>query len=308
VSYILKKRTFFLIIGINTVARKTGQNYKDYLTIVLQSLISKLDLFFATHNEKIKYKKRILVFVQDNTIESHPSFDKQRDISNEYYDIIFFKNEKRFEDPFEDDPNHNYLSPHNEEPGHKARQQTCDVISMVRHVMAHFSFQHFMFMEDDFLTCSDTIPEMLRILDTIASRTKNNYCMIKIAYGMSGVILNRENLDNFITYTEHNIDQLPIDNIIQIYAYHDKDLIGINNMKLPFHSCATSKKNSYSVKKILQEHIGSISTFEERNKENFRPPFSKCNDKIHFGYVDRALEAKCDPWSVIPCNIEGDPF
>jgi hypothetical protein len=244
-------------------------------------------------------------------MDSHPPFDNLELLSSPDYDVVLFKNMKRFIDPFEDVPNHDYKSPDNRSPGRKARQQNADVVSMLRHVLYHFQFEHFMFMEDDFITCDDMVSETLRVMEELIHRD-SNYCALRISYGMNGIILPREHIRNFIYYVECNLDAFPIDILIRWYQFHPSSLMGPGNLPLPFKTCRQADKTSYIYKNILQEHIGSISTFKERNVPGFRKEFEKCGAKtagVWSSNEDEKFDIRrCNKWSVTPCSLPGPPF
>jgi hypothetical protein len=296
---------YFLAIGISTVARLDGNDYKNYINQSLASLTSMLSQYYIIPTSR--HRKRILVYIQDNTIHENPPFDNLEPISSPDYDVVLFKNKMKFKDPFEDVPGLNYTSSHNIFPGHLARQQNADVVSMTRHILHNYQFDHFMFMEDDFITCDDMVKETLRVMDELIHRDPS-YCALRIAYGMNGIILPRKNLEDFTYFVECNIDMLPIDVLINWYQHHPEELMGPNDQPLPFLSCKQANKRSYFYKHILQEHIGLISSFSERNKEGFRPGFPQCGATSPLVVEDSEKHIDCTSWSIIPCSLREPAF
>jgi hypothetical protein len=312
---------YYLVIGINTVARfdKDTKKYKTYVADAIQSLRKQLDAFYTSGSTVaenfIESTKRVLVFVQDNTDDENPPFDvlaeKEPFYKGDHYDVILFKNRQRFLDPFRDVPSHNYKAPDNTVPGHKARQQNADVISYASHALHHIKFDNFLFMEDDFLTCPNMPAETFRVLDEIEEHDKK-HCGMRISYGMNGILLSRSDLTNFVNYMSHHIDLFPVDLMIRKFLYDKTPLEGLHSKPLPYQPCRAAKRDHYTYKAVLQEHIGDISTFEERNKDGFRPPFPKCGFSMALVWnlnEDEIFDnRRCMAWSVTPCSFSGAAF
>jgi hypothetical protein len=303
-------KKYFMAIAINTIARKKYGEFKDYIAQTLSSLTSRLDEYYQ--EPSALYRSKILVFVQDNTDGPNPPFDNLQQTSNGNYDLVLFKNKNRFFDPFDDVPGHNYEAPDNAAPGRKARQQNADVISMSRNILHNFDFEHFMFMEDDFISCPDSISETFRVMKNLI-RQYPQYCAVRVTYGMSGVILPRQDLDHYTTYLEHNIDAMPVDILIRWYQFHDAELFGEGGKELPFRACRAADRRSFVYKHILQEHIGAVSTFSERNVPGFRKEFEKCGASTTNVWSNNNEERfdgnRCKEWSLSPClYLQGPPF
>ena len=68
-------------------------------------------------------------------------------------------------------------------------------------------------------------------------------------------------------------------------------------------TCAQEQKVVFTYKTVQLEHIGEISTFEERNKKGFRPTFPKCNTPMirrRVWNTPSYFDEKCKNFS--PCN------
>jgi hypothetical protein len=310
---------YHLVVGVGTIARfdTVQKQYKTYVVDTIESLTSQLDKFFDhPDNEKILPKdKRVLIYAQDNTNDVNPPFDnflkKGALISRSRYDVLLYKNRNRFVDPFEDIPTHDYTFPGNELAGHNARQQNSDVISLTKHLLRYVDFDHFLFMEDDFRTCDKMPWETFRTLEELNKRDPD-HCGLRVSYGMNGLILPRKDLENFIHYFSHHIDMLPIDLIIRKYSFETSPLYGLKNEPLPFNSCGKDRRKQYTYKTVLQEHIGQISTYFERNNAGFRPSFPGCGFSMAEVWNlnrDELFDLeKCGAWSISPCNLDGTPF
>ncbi|KAL0482695.1 hypothetical protein AKO1_014372 [Acrasis kona] len=306
---------YHLVIGINTVARLDNQNnFEVYIKTAIKSLLRELQNFYKSNNniakKMMKEKRRILLFVQDNTNDKNPPFDEmeaiQDKLQGEMYDVVLFKNKQRFLDPFKDIKGHDYKAADNTLPGHRARQQNADVISFIKHAVHFINFDHFLFMEDDFVTCGDMPYEVLRVIDELAKQDENN-CGFRVSYGMNGLVFPRRDLVNFIDYVSHHIDMFPIDLMIRRYLYDKDPLIGLNNEPISkYEPCRMAKRFHYTFKHVLQEHIGKTSTFEERNVFNFRPAFPGCGYPMSAVWNLNEDEIfsllYCPNWSVSPCG------
>jgi hypothetical protein len=303
---------YYLVLGIATVARYNAKSetYQKYVVETIESLMKHLDDFFKTpyHQEVISSDQRILVFVQDNTIGPNPPFDelhaRQRLIVRPRYDVLLYKNEKRFLDPMYDSP-HEFMLEH---PDHKIRQQNCDLISLTKHVLKYVDFDYFLFMEDDFITCDNMPFETLRVLKKL-NYYDPHHCGLRISYGMNGLILPRHDLMNFIHYFSHQIDLLPIDLIIRWYCFATIEMKGLHNLPLPFKTCAVEGRTQYTYKEVLQEHTGAFSTFDDRSG---RPKFPECghsmSDVWNLDFSERFKPDLCGNWSITPCNKFPEQF
>ncbi len=256
-----EKKETYLLIGINTIPRS---NNVDYLKQTIHSLMNQMNPTMKIH-----------ILVQDNTktttttTSTHSVFEQlKQEYKNATHLITFVSSkEDRLMDPFASIPNWNFLDPNNERPGPLARQQNCDIVSLCSNALEHFSFSHFLFLEDDYLTCQNALTNMLHVLHLLDSFDPS-YCTYRVSYGMSGLVMSHEKLKDFIlNYVSWNIDLFPIDLLIRQYAFDDPT---ISCKKVQHH-------RSYAYETVQWEHIGTISTFEERNKQGFRNPFPRCD-------------------------------
>lgn len=263
------KKEYTLLIGISTIPRIHNP---DYLVKAVKSLIE-------------QYDSRVLIYVQNNSPKGHYWFNilKKQNFKN----VFFYDNGKnRMIDPYDDIPGHDYKHPDNMLPGKLARQQSCDVISTVKHALYNFKFKYFMFMEDDFIACENMISTVLNILD---NKLKDNECGLRISYGMNGVLLNRDDTIAFINYVEKNFQNLPIDLLIREFM---------------FKKFCPPNRVLYVYKQVLLEHIGGISTFPERNNPNFRFKFPKCKTSMSFVWnlcEEERFSPLCNHYELSPC-------
>lgn len=184
----------FLIIAIGTIPRKGNV---DYLENSLNSLREELTSY--------KSPKSIMVYIQ-SFVKNHTHFNRLRNMLEYSQNFTFIDSVPRFLDPYTDKPGHDYTHPANVIPGKRARQQTCDIISMMENVIKTFQFKYFMFMEDDFLACENSINNIVRSLEEIEKK-KKKLCSFVVSYGMSGIVMEKDTLKSFIEFSKLHIQE-----------------------------------------------------------------------------------------------------
>jgi hypothetical protein len=277
-----------LIVILGVIPRFLNGKQIDYLEKAVNSL----------HAEVSKYPTRnILVYVQNNDpmvesigfakVMADPKFSKMH--------FIFRTVAPRLDDPHTDDPNHDYMDPNNVLPGHKARQQICDVASIIDFVTTHYSFEYALFMEDDFIVCPGIFEKLFNVIDLLKKKDKN-MCGVRISYGMSGILLNRSDLKEFREFAFKKMLIMPIDNALQ-WFWLGKDSF-------------CQERKVYTYQTVLMEHFGDVSTFPERNSESFkrfRRRFPSCGEFINNAWNLNAKElfrSEClgHPSNLSPCK------
>ncbi|KAL0481608.1 hypothetical protein AKO1_012487 [Acrasis kona] len=271
-----KDNEYHLAIGLNTMYRrkKSSTDMVFYLEDTIKSLVNQIELYYTQNPHD---SRKILLFVQDLSGSLRVPFDNLKVNYSQRVEVILHKSYERFIDPFTDNPNVDYKSKNNARPSRRARQQNIDVINLGRTMLSTFNFQHFMFMEDDFEPCNGSFAQIMNMMNTTIEQDPN-YCSISTSYGMNGIILPRMDLDRFLTYVSCHIDAYAIDILIRWYFFHDKGLLGANDVPLGFKSCLEEERFSYSSIGVLMEHVGSVSTFEERSSSSFERLILKCGD------------------------------
>lgn len=282
------KNEYLIIFGMPTIARiKEGEHFK-YLKLTCDSLLLEIEKY----QEYSNFKFKILVYVLNlDANTEHKVFNEMKN-DPKYSEYFKFETiSKRFIDPYEDKPGHDYTHPNNIIPGHKARQQTCDVISLEEEIRKKFQFDYIVFMEDDFISCQNSVIEMVRSIAVLESR-KPNFCTLMMSYGMNGILLPNQISKNFMEFSKRHILDLPIDNLF--FSFINDTPRDVKDKPL---SCKFNQNPSITYRTIMWEHLGDVSTFPERNKPNFRAKFPTCNQ------MSRGMTKECsgNPENLAPC-------
>lgn len=282
------KSEYLIVFGIPTIPRIRDGVHLNYLKRTCDSLLLEIEKYKEYSNSKFK----ILIYILNlDQTENHKVFNEMKQDSK-YSEYFKFETiEKRLEDPYQDKPGHDYTHPNNMIPGHKARQQTCDVISLEENVRNKFDFDYFVYMEDDFISCENSVIEMIRTIAVLEMR-RPKFCTLMMSYGMNGILLPKEISKNFIEFSKRHILDLPIDNLFYSFI---NDIPRDDQDKQ--YSCKLKNIPSITYKTIMWEHLGDISTFSERNKPGFRPRFPSCNQ------ITRGIKQECmgNPENISPC-------
>jgi hypothetical protein len=266
----LSRNDNLIVFAISTLPR-VDPNGKPlyYLKDTCESLLKQLmyyDSIFPNSPHSIK------VYVQNSdVIQPHVVFDELVRDSKFSNFFIFQKVVNKKNDPFEDVPGHDYTAPNNVIPGRKARQQSCDVISLEENAFKALNYDYFVYLEDDFLTCEKAVVELVRSL-AILEKSFPNFCGVRFSYGMNAIVLPRDTARAYSTYLEKHLKELPIDDL-----FHRFTKTRGNDEEDRKSMCAPNGRILFNYRNIMWEHIGDISTFSERNKSGFRSQFPRCN-------------------------------
>eukprot|EP01080_Neovahlkampfia_damariscottae_P011945 gene11945-5346_t len=289
-----KNIKYHTIIALGVVSRFKDNKQIDYLEKAVESLYNEFNRY-----KKLNSKEKFLVYVQNNDKTNRPIGYQKLKYNKKFKSNFKFKTvEKRYEDPFTDIPGHDYKHPNNVLPGHLARQQVCDVISMIDYILKNYSFKYLLFMEDDFIVCRGLL-EALLINSKNLKHKDPKFCGIRLSYGMSGILLKRKDLMEYRIWAQSIINIMPIDNALQSFWFSmsnkDKNLV----------SCKKQNRKVYTYEKVMLEHIGDVSTFTERNKPGFRRPFPKCYSPINMAWnlnPNELFQNQCATKSLLsPC-------
>merc|ERR1712070_97104 len=87
-------------------------------------------------------------------------------------------------------------------PGRFVRQQTCDVVTLIKQATARS--RYFMFMEDDFETCPNAMEAIQYVIDK-ANKYQPNWLAIRVSYGMNGIIMKSEDAMAFAEFLTKNV-------------------------------------------------------------------------------------------------------
>ena len=242
-----------ILIGIPTVPRR-----ENYLSQTLGALLAQLP-----EDPKDPLYEKIRVVVMNNSPGSHDAFyrlkyqwtvsSKHRSGGDEsakakhYFEFV--ENPGHCKDPTPDAEDPNDLDNPTSKPSREVRKQSCDVVSLADHALGGSNrFTHFVFMEDDFVACSDALRVLDYLLDKVG-RLDRRFLAIHFSFGMNGVLLGRGALADLKTYLKRELARLPPDMLYTEWLEAKK---------------REEKRIQYVYRDNLLDHVGEVSTFGVR--------------------------------------------
>ncbi|KAK9825323.1 hypothetical protein WJX74_009420 [Apatococcus lobatus] len=290
----------WLTIGIPTFPRK---EHRDYLTPTLSSLLEELPL-----DGSDPFFGRVQVLVMNNRPEAgaHPVFEalqkriaegnaEESFIAKARLYVSFLLNPGTVVDPAPDAPEPDDFNNPDNHPGREVRRQTCNLVALLEAAQpwAH----HYMFMEDDFRVCPNTIRILHYVLRKAATVPGlRNWKGLRFSYGMAGIILRGSDMPLFTRFLRDSIARLPPDLIWLDWVFGRKAAL---RQALRNRPLAVYRYN-------LLDHIGTKSSFSVRVD---RPSFPKCFDpmaevwSIHTN--ERFQGKRCPNTDISPCKGTG---
>mmetsp|Transcript_97271 Transcript_97271/g.167637 ORF Transcript_97271/g.167637 Transcript_97271/m.167637 type:complete len:511 (-) Transcript_97271:367-1899(-) len=193
----------WLAFGIPTVPRKGDL---DYLTPTLQSIVNQV----VQH----RYTDKVVVYVINNCRDRpHVVFDKATDRFKSHPFIRFVTNPGRYQDnrtTFDRKLNR----PNAQIPDARVRRQTLDVVAMLDVLQG--SARHVLFYEDDFVLCDYPHSALLALQYLIdkATAMAPDWINIRCSFGMSGIIFQQRDLQEFRGYLYAHYNRRPPDHLV----------------------------------------------------------------------------------------------
>ena len=286
----------WLVIGIPTVPRK-----EDYLERTLEALLKELpdvgeDQTNQTQSQN--NKKKIKVVVMNNSPGNHTQYyrlkyrwtmNAKTSIDKAKHYLEFVENPKHCDwHPELSDPD-DMNNPLNI-PGHQVRQQSCDLLSMIEHNFSkrNFSFAHYLFMEDDFITCANMVHIISYLIGKV-ERLDPDWLAIRLSFGMNGILMKALDLLAFKHVLQQGLTQLPPDLIYQEW---------LEQMQ------REENRTQYIYEHNLLDHIGSVSSFSFKRPE--RPEWPGCFQPLaavwSFALIEKFDLQKCRHSDISPCS------
>jgi len=240
----------FLVIGIPTVPRRAKYLQPTVAAIARQLPSSPADPLY----------NNVLVIVCNNRPGMHDEFKAVKDMiegseKKDYFEFI----ERTNPDPMgskmdKGTPNL---------PGYKVRQQTMDVTTLLKE--AKGKAHHYLFMEDDFELCPNAMQALLYLIGK-AYRVHGNWLAIRTSYGLNGIILRDDDLDEMKEYYLSRYEARPPDHLMSEWT-----------LKETTRAKSYLKDRTYICYKYnLFDHLGTVSSLRASSS----PSYPRCYDKL----------------------------
>jgi len=290
----------WLTIGVPTIPRKNGA---EYLSDMLEALVQELP---SVHHDPLFH--RIKVVVMNNAPGEHESFAKNRAKYStgpwsSYFDFVDNVERETSTPAIAHEIARGERRKHREEgfkmrkpPGPRVQQQSRDVVSLLGYTAKTYRTTYYLFMEDDFTMCSNTI-EALRYLINRATHFREDWLAIRASYGLNGVLIHGDDISALASYLQRNQARRPPDHLttewfagetIEAAGYkHDRPHIGFR----------------FNVLK----HIGTISTLRKStHKQSYPECWQPLQEDAVFA-IESFKPEVCPDDDIWPCNWSDQP-
>jgi len=185
-------------------------------------------------------------------------------------------------------------------PGPVARQQTRDVVSMLKHAMTKCGpgkVRQVLLLEDDFVFCERGLELLAHALNRLQFRNKD-FATLRVGYGMNGVVMRCEDLQGTAAYLLDQQVMMPVDLLSD--EWHMRSTVKGQTQFKP-------NQQAYFLRYNLLNHIGSVSNFKGRAER----PGLACGANLALinSFVPGTSfdETKCRNDDISPCNGRDQP-
>lgn len=255
----------------------------DYLTKTLDSLAKELP---GTPSDPFSGQVEVHI-MKNKGIQKRPHevFDRlqarfQSHPKSSYFNFV--ENSGTLQDPNPNLPDPDDNNNPTNTPGRFVRQQTCDVVSLIRTVAPRA--KHFMFMEDDFETCQNALRAIQYAMEKVYQYQGDNWIALRVSYGMNGIIMKSETALEFADYLWKHSARLPPDLLYGEYREQH------------------SNRPLMAYRFNLFNHIGQVSSLPRPG----RPAFPVCFDGLDNVWSLSAEESfnmqMCSVDDISPCR------
>lgn len=277
----------WLVIGINTVARRGGH---DYLMRTLHAIAHEL----PSDPTDLLYGK-VLVLVANVQGQFHDVYFKAKELfsrKNHPKGVHFeFIDREQFHELPNPHPGKTDLGTPNK-PGHRVRKQTRDIVSVMRESdKPGRRGQYYLFLEDDMLLCPSGFAAIQYMLHK-SSKYHPNWLAIKASYGMNGIFLHQKDVMPFANYLEKHQSRRPPDHlVVEWYAGETKESGAYKNGRA-----------HVGFKYNLFDHVGKSSTLRDKAQSTFPRCYEFLGEPVIFK-VEAFDRKACPLDDVWPCNV-----
>jgi N-Acetylglucosaminyltransferase-IV (GnT-IV) conserved region len=277
----------FLIV-VPTVPRHDADGQSvDYLSETLSTLAEQLG-----DGEDNAFSVRIRVVVVNQTPHlAHDAFERNRALYGGRRDFEFLENRERAEDPYRGEPDPDDWNNPDDRPGSAVRQQTLDVVSVLR-MAADRVPRYFMLLEDDFPLCPGALRTLLYVVQK-ASAYRSQWNAVRASFGGNGIVVRGELLAELADYLAAQFYERPPDHLItQWMCGHT----------IRWSQCSKKRVN-FVFRWHLFRHIGASSSLRETGWAN--PPGCWHEYQDLLWAVDGFDENECPYDDLWPCSGHG---
>eukprot|EP00924_Labyrinthula_sp_SR-Ha-C_P006823 augustus_masked-scaffold_8-processed-gene-1.5-mRNA-1 protein AED:1.00 eAED:1.00 QI:0/-1/0/0/-1/1/1/0/510 len=163
-------------------------------------------------------------------------------------------------------------------PGPKTQKQSRDIADGIAYINAHYNYKHILLMEDDFDLCLyslNAIDYLINKINNNASRSDDvtGWNGIRISFGLSGVVLQKEDAENLSKHLKEGQKRRPPDHLASEWLSGGTD------------ETRNYKKDKVNVgfKYNLLKHLGVRSSLRRAIHNNKYYP--SCYGTLDAGYV-----------------------
>eukprot|EP00455_Lapot_gusevi_P039690 TRINITY_DN4455_c0_g1_i2.p1 TRINITY_DN4455_c0_g1~~TRINITY_DN4455_c0_g1_i2.p1 ORF type:complete len:424 (-),score=68.11 TRINITY_DN4455_c0_g1_i2:169-1440(-) len=271
----------WLIIGIPTIARSDNA---DYLSQTLDHICRQLPT-----DPKDPLFRQVQVVITKMKSDPHPVFEKAKNHFSQTpcapYLLFVVNSQPNTPEPILDPGSNNV-------PGSKVRQQSRDMASLLRSPDIVDKSQYFLLMEDDFRLCKMGLMALQHLLAK-AHRYHPNWLVIRVSYGMNGILMHNagfKDIETFAAYLVQHLKRRPPDHlIVEWYA-------GETAQSLQYKAGRVHMAYRYN----LLEHFGTASTLRDGAMVGFSKCYEVLAAPILFD-VDAFKPATCPQDDLWPC-------
>jgi len=284
----------WLVIGINTVARKGGH---DYLIRTLRAIAREL----PSDPTDLLYGK-VLVLVANVQGQFHDVYFKAKEMFSTvahakgiHFEFIDRESFHELPNPHPDSKDEGTPN----KPGHRVRKQTRDVISVMREsAKPGRRGQYYLFLEDDMLLCPSGFAAIQYMLHK-STLYHPNWLAVKASYGMNGIFLHAKDVLPFSSYLERHQARRPPDHlVVEWYAGETKEARAYKR-DTPDNKVRANVGFKYNI----FDHVGTSSTLRSQDQSTFPRCYELLVEPTNFK-VEAFSPRECPHDDIWPCNVE----
>jgi len=179
-------------------------------------------------------------------------------------------------------------------PGWKVRQQTRDVVGMLRKAQTLGSYV--LIQEDDFVLCPHGLRALHYFIDK-ANHYNPDWIGLRVSYGLSGFVFKSSDVTQLADYLEKHAARRPPDHLVPEYIGKES----------PESKALLGARRNMAVRWNLLSHIGKWSTLRTAKSPGYPGCYTPLVYPVVFE-VDGFNEKACPNDDVYPCDRKAQEF